>query len=159
MYVVSAFIWMLHFTHALQVFLSGCCIWFAMTLQVFSGVFANVSDTYCTYFICLQTHVAMFHLDVSKYLRCCICCNMTHLPQLLVAAAGASCMCVESGGMKWCAAVDVGSGGGSAGSGVGSPHLVRACNSCGHSDVRALVISLVEETEMKMILTSPFVIR
>jgi hypothetical protein len=28
--------------------------------------FANVSDAYCSCFICLQTHVAMFHLDVSK---------------------------------------------------------------------------------------------
>jgi hypothetical protein len=71
---------------------------------------------------------------------------VTHLPQLLVAAAGASCMCVESGGMKWCAAVDVGSGGGSAGNGVGSPRLVRACSSRGHPDIWALVIPLVEET-------------
>ena len=38
--------------------LRGRCICFAMTFQVFSGVFANVSDVCFKCFICLQTYVA-----------------------------------------------------------------------------------------------------
>jgi hypothetical protein len=42
----------------LKVFLSECCICFAMTFQVFLGVFASVSYACFKYFIFLQTHVA-----------------------------------------------------------------------------------------------------
>ena len=38
--------------------LSGCCIYFAMAFQVFSGVFASVSDACFKCFICLQMYVA-----------------------------------------------------------------------------------------------------
>ena len=58
-YVASVFIWILNMFHTyVASVLSGCCICFSMAFQVFSGVFASVSDTCFKCFICLQTYVA-----------------------------------------------------------------------------------------------------
>jgi hypothetical protein len=56
------------FTHMLQVFLSGCCICFTMAFQVFSGVFASISDTYFKCFICcIYAHRRMMQICLSKF--------------------------------------------------------------------------------------------
>jgi hypothetical protein len=53
------FIWMLHMFHTyVASVLSRRCIYFAMSFQVFSGVFVSVSDACFKCFICLQTYVA-----------------------------------------------------------------------------------------------------
>ena len=54
--------------------LSGCCIYFAMAFQAFSGVFTSVSNVCCKCFNYFRIYVAnvltiferRFHLDVSK---------------------------------------------------------------------------------------------
>jgi hypothetical protein len=54
-YVVGVFIRMLHIFHTYIVsVLSECCIYFAMTFQVFLSSFASVSDACFKCFICFQ---------------------------------------------------------------------------------------------------------
>jgi hypothetical protein len=137
----------------LQVFLFGCYICFihmftsvfVMMLHMFcndfSGVFASVSDS-C--FKCFRLMFQVFHLSsdaccksfiwmFQQYIGCCPCCNVTHLPQPFVVAAGASCMRVGSRGVERCAATS-------------GPRLTRVCSSRRHPDtgvrpnVRALVL-------------------
>ena len=60
----------------LQVFLPGCCICFAMTFQVFLGVFASVSNACFKCFICLLLYVASVASGCFKSRSgCCSCCN------------------------------------------------------------------------------------
>ena len=60
---------------------------------VFLSVFVCVSDAYFECFSHFVHMLQLFHLDVSKIdSRCCVCCNVSHLPQLPTAAARAPCM-------------------------------------------------------------------
>ena len=60
---------------------------------VFLSVFVCVSSAYFDCFRYFARMLQLFHLDVSKVdSRCCACCNVSHLPQLPTAAAGAPCM-------------------------------------------------------------------
>jgi hypothetical protein len=75
-YVASAFIWMLYMFHT---YLAS--VFFSM-LHIFCNgffkCFYNVSYTCFKCFICLQTMLQMFHLDVSKVDR--VLLLGTHLP-------------------------------------------------------------------------------
>jgi hypothetical protein len=66
--------------------LSGCCICFAMTFQVFSGFFSSVLDVCFNYFICLQTYVANVSSRGFKVDKYCTSCNgVAHLAMTLLA--------------------------------------------------------------------------
>jgi hypothetical protein len=72
--------------------LSGCCMClqlffkcFKVFLHVFQAHFSNVS---AVSYICCNCFIWMF----QSRSRCCVCCNMSHLPQLPTAATGAPCM-------------------------------------------------------------------
>ena len=101
------------FTHMLQVFYLDI----AYVCNCFSCVFACVSGACFECFNYFVRMLQLFYLDVSKVDRgCCACCNMSHLPQLPVAVAGAPCM--EGSGSA------VMKGHGEAwGSGASRPHL------------------------------------
>jgi hypothetical protein len=75
-YVASVFIWMLYMFHT---YLAS--VFFSM-LHIFCNgffkCFYNVSYACFKYFICLQTMLQMFHLDVSKVDR--VLLLGTHLP-------------------------------------------------------------------------------
>jgi hypothetical protein len=66
-YVLSAFIWILYMFH---IYVCKCFIWMLRMLlqwfQVFSGVFASVSDACFKCFICLQTYVASVASECFK---------------------------------------------------------------------------------------------
>jgi hypothetical protein len=74
---VCLFVCCICFIHMLRVFypdvayvLYICCECFIRMLHMFSNgfssVFASISDACFKCFICLQTHIANVHLDVSK---------------------------------------------------------------------------------------------
>jgi hypothetical protein len=63
----------------------------------FFKCFSDVSDVCFNYF---NRMLQLFYLNVAK-VDCCMCCNRTHLPQLPVAAIGAS-LCVTVMHL-WCA--------------------------------------------------------
>jgi hypothetical protein len=65
-YCKCVFIWRLHMLHAYVAnVLSGCCVHVAKIFKCFC-VFLYVPDACFKCFICLQTYVVNFHLDVSK---------------------------------------------------------------------------------------------
>ena len=73
--------------------LQVCLFWCTYVLQwfqVFLGVFASVSNTCFKCSVFLQVHVAKVSSTYfkSKSGTCCICCNVTHLPQLLLQLIG-----------------------------------------------------------------------
>jgi hypothetical protein len=62
--------------------------------QVFSGVFASVSDVCCKCFICFARFIRMLQNQIG----CFTCCNGTHPLQPPATAARVSCMRVGNGG-------------------------------------------------------------
>jgi hypothetical protein len=86
---------------------SGCCICLTRMLQLFyldvayvcngfqefSCAFASVSHALLQVFQLFRMNVANVSSGYFKSRSgCCTCCNVTHLPQLPVPAACASCM-------------------------------------------------------------------
>jgi hypothetical protein len=62
---------------------------FAIVFQVFCMCFKRMFRMFHLSVCMLQ----LFHLDILKVNRmCCACCNVSHMPQLPAAAAGAPCM-------------------------------------------------------------------
>jgi hypothetical protein len=69
--------------------LSGCCICLQLFFKCFCMCFRRMFRMFQLFRIMLQ----LFHLDISKvYRECCACGNVSHLPELSAADAGASCM-------------------------------------------------------------------
>jgi hypothetical protein len=105
MYVASVYsqCFICFFRHMLQMCLSGCCICFTHTLQVFYLDVAYVCNCFSSVFMCFMrmfwifqpfhTCVAIVSVGCLKVDQGCFaCCNVSQLPQLPAIATEASCM-------------------------------------------------------------------